>query len=181
MTKHAQPELFEAFKRAVMLRRLGAQSGWSMAHMASIYARMGEGERSVECLDAMAKSVIMDSLLTTHNDWRHMGTSVYWDGEATVQLDAAFGAVNAIQEMLFCAQKDSLSILPSLPARLRFGCVKGMVFPEGTVDIVWDTAGSVTVTVTARRSVCADILLKGVEQCRLTLEAGEKRTLDLSI
>ena len=181
VTKHAQPELFEAFKQAVILRRLGAQSGWSMAHMASIYARMGEGERSVDCLDAMAKNVILDSLLTTHNDWRHMGTSVYWDGEAFVQLDAAFGAVNAIQEMLFCSQKDSLSILPALPERLTFGCVKGLVFPEGTVDIAWDEKGAVTITVTAIRPVDTDVLLKGIEQCRLTLEAGESRTLCFTV
>lgn len=176
---HGQPELFEAFKQAVRLRKLGAQSGWSLAHMASIYARMGEGERSMECLDVMTKSVIMDSLLTTHNDWRRMGITLEWEGEAFVQLDANFGIVNALQEMLFCAQKGALSILPALPARLESGNVRGLVFPEGKVDIAWDRDGRVTLTVHATRALDTSILLRGCEVCRLTLKAGQSRTLSL--
>ena len=181
VTAHSRPMLFEAFKQAVRLRELGAQSGWSLAHMASIYARMGDGERSVECLDVMAKSVIMESLMTTHNDWRRMGITLEWDGEAFVQLDAAFGVVNAIQEMLFCYQKDALSILPALPARLTHGSVSGLVFPEGTVDIDWNEQGTVRITITAHRAVDTSLLLYGVERCYLKLDAGEKKTIGLSV
>jgi alpha-L-fucosidase 2 len=145
--------------------------------MASIYARMGEGERSIDCLDVMAKSVVMTSLMTTHNDWRNMGITLEWNGDAFVQLDADFGIVNALQEMVFCCQKDALSILPSLPARLSCGSVRGLVFPEGTVDVDWSEDGSVTVTVKATRAVDASILLRGREQCRLELAAGESRIL----
>lgn len=180
VTAHSQPELFEAFKQAVRLRKLGSQSGWSLAHMASIYARMGEGEHSASCLDIMSKSVIMNSLMTTHNDWRRMGVTLEWKGEAFVQLDANFGIVNALQEMLFCAQKDALSILPALPARLGSGSVRGLVFPEGTADIVWRGDGSVTLTVTARRDLCTSILLRGREVGRLTLAADEYKTLELT-
>ena len=180
VTAHAQPALFEAFKTAVNLRKLGAQSGWSLAHMASIYARMGEAERSMECLDVMAKSVIMDSLMTTHNDWRRMGITLEWNGEAFVQLDAAFGIVNALQEMLFCAQKDALSILPALPARLSHGSVRNLTFPEGTVDIAWEECGTVTLCVRANRPVDTSILLGGSEKCRLTLTAGQSKTLQLT-
>ncbi len=181
VTAHGQPALFEAFKQAVRLRKLGAQSGWSLAHMASIYARMGDAEKSAECLDVMAKSVIMESLMTTHNDWRRMGITLEWDGEAFVQLDAAFGAVNAIQEMLFCYQKDALSILPALPARLTHGSVGGLVFPEGAVDMEWREDGSVKVAINARRKVNTSLLLRGVERCRLKLEAGERKIFDLTV
>ena len=177
VTAYSQPALFEAFKKAVRLRKLGAQSGWSLAHMASIYARMGEGDKAVECLDIMAKSVIMESLMTTHNDWRRMGVTLEWGGEAFVQLDAAFGIANALQEMLFCWQKDALSILPALPERLTSGCVKGLVFPEGTVDIAWSSDGSVTVTVTASRDLDTGLLLCGREACRLSLAAGASKTM----
>lgn len=181
VTAHGQPALFEAFRQAVRLRELGAQSGWSLAHMANIYARMGDAEKSVECLDVMAKSVIMNSLMTTHNDWRRMGVTLEWDGEAFVQLDAAFGAVNALQEMLFCYQKDALSILPALPTRLTHGSVCGLVFPEGTVDIDWNEQGAVQITITAHRTVDTSLLLYGVERCRLKLEAGERKILDLTV
>lgn len=179
ITQHGDPELFEAFKKAVMLRKLGAQSGWSFVHMASTYARMGEGERAVGCIDAMAKNVIMDSLLTTHNDWRNMGTSVYWRGDATVQLDAAFGAVNAVQEMLFRCQGDELYVLPSLPKRLACGSVKGIAFPEGSADIVWDADGKVTLKVRAERALNKTVIVKGKESCRITLEAGQSRVVEL--
>ena len=181
VTAHGQPMLFEAFKQAVRLRKLGAQSGWSLTHMANIYAHMGDAEKSAECLDVMAKSVIMESLMTTHNDWRRMGITVEWRGEAFVQLDAAFGAVNAIQEILFCWQKEALSILPALPARLTRGSVCGLVFPEGTVDINWKEDGSVRVTVKARRDVNTSLLLRGVEWCRVRLIAGETQTFDLTV
>jgi alpha-L-fucosidase 2 len=177
VTAHSQPELFEAFKQAVRLRKLGSQSGWSLAHMASIYARMGEGERSLGCLDVMAKSVVMSSLMTTHNDWRRMGITMEWHGDAFVQLDADFGIVNALQEMVFCYQKDALSILPALPRRLGRGAVRGLVFPEGTVDVEWTEDGTVTVTVTADRDLDTSILVRGVEKCRLTLATGESGTL----
>jgi len=117
--------------------------------------------------------------MTTHNDWRRMGVTLEWEGEAFVQLDAAFGIVNALQEMLFCAQKGALSILPALPARLESGDVRGLVFPEGRVDIAWDRDGRVTLTVHATRALDTSILLRGCEVCRLTLDAGQSRTLSL--
>lgn len=181
VTAHGQPALFEAFKQAVRLRKLGAQSGWSLAHMASIYARMGDGDKSVECLDIMAKSVIMESLMTTHNDWRRMGITLEWEGEAFVQLDADFGIVNALQEMLFCPQKDALSILPALPERLEKGSVRGLVFPEGRVDISWETGSEAVVTVWATRPVDTGILLAGKEICQLTLRAGACKTLHIPL
>lgn len=185
ITAHNQPKLFAAFKKAVQLRKLGAQSGWSLAHMASIYARMGEADGAVECLDGMAKSVIMPSLMTTHNDWRNMGTTLTWDGEAFVQLDAAFGAVNALQEMVFCWQKEALSILPALPQRLPAGSVCGLVFPEGCIDIAWENhhginpataTATVTVTVHAKLDLKTSLLLMGIKQCDVCMMAGESQT-----
>lgn len=175
ITELNHPALFEAFKQAVKLRKLGAQSGWSLTHMAGIYARMGEPEKSVEALDVMTKSVIMESLMTTHNDWRRMGVTIEWEGEAFVQLDAAFGIVNALQEMLFCWQKDALSILPALPTRLANGSVRGLTFPEGTADISWTNNGMVTVTITAQHDLNTSLLLCGVKQCQISLVAGDSQ------
>ena len=179
VTAFNNPDLFEAFRTAVALRKLGSQSGWSLTHMASIYARIGEAEKALNCLDIMSKGVAMDSLLTTHNDWRCMGITMVWGGDATEQLDANFGAVNAIQEMLFCWQKDALSILPALPERLARGAVRGMVFPEGTVDILWAPDGRVEITVKATRDLDTAILLAGKDCGRVVLRAGEQVTLKL--
>jgi len=172
VTAHNDPTLFEAFRRAVKLRKLGSQSGWSLTHMASIYARLGEGEKAAECLDIMAKSVVHTSLMTVHNDWRGMGMTLNWK-EAPVQLDAAFGAVNAVQEMLFCWQKEALSVLPALPQRLAAGAARGLVFPGGTIDIVWTADGQVEVTVQAEKDVDTALLVGGKEMGKIVLTAGK--------
>ena len=96
-----------------------------------------------------------------------------WGGDATEQLDANFGAVNAIQEMLFCWQEGALSILPALPARLTQGAVRGMVFPEGKLDLVWDKDGTVEITLTATQDIDAALLLCGRDCGRVILRAGE--------
>ena len=178
VTAHSDPALFEAFRKAVTLRKLGSQSGWSLTHMANIYARFGEAEKAVGCLDIMAKSVVNAALFTVHNDWRHMGMTVEWQG-ATFQLDAAFGAVNAIQEMLFRWQGDALSILPALPERLASGRVKGMAFPGGTADIAWDKAGHVRVQIHAARALDMEVFVFGAPRGRVTLSAGQTGALEV--
>ncbi len=175
VTAHSDPALFEAFRKAVMLRDLGSQCNWSLTHMASIYARLGEAERLADCLDIMAKSVVLDSLLSISNDWRNMGVTLSWVNPP-IQLDAAFGAVNAIQEMLFCPQPDALSFLPALPARLDHGAVRGMRFPEGSVDMIWTADGCVEITIHATRDVHTAVLLCGKERERITINAGESLT-----
>ncbi|MBQ3176358.1 MAG: glycoside hydrolase N-terminal domain-containing protein [Clostridia bacterium] len=178
VTAHNAPVLFEAFRKAVNLRVLGSQCNWSLTHMASIYARFGEGEKAAECMDIMAKSVLLDSLLTISNDWRGMGVTLAW-ANPPVQLDAVFGTVNAVQEMLFCRQKEALSVLPALPVRMKSGAVYGMVFPEGIIDILWDMSGRVEVTITARRNLETNILLSGKVVGHICLAAGEKEVLEL--
>lgn len=178
VTASRDPQLFEAFRRAVQLRVLGSQSGWSLTHMANIYARFGEAEKAAECLDIMAKSVVHPSLLTVHNDWRHMGMTLDWK-EASVQLDAAFGAVSAVQEMLFRWQTDALAVLPALPARLAAGCVQGICFPGGTADIRWQT-DAVSVTVHAARPLDTRLQVCGTDCGAVKLAAGESRTWQLS-
>ena len=134
-------------------------------------------EKVAECLDIMAKSVVCNSLLTVHNDWRNMGMTVTWK-EAPIQLDAAFGAVNAIQEMLFSWQEDALSILPALPKRLTSGTVRGMEFPGGKIDIHWEKSGHVTVVVYAERNLDLSVLLNGVFREKLILCAGQNKSME---
>ena len=180
VTKESDPKLFEAFRRAVELRKLGSQSGWSLAHTANVYARMGNAEKSVECLDIMAKSVIMDSLMTTHNDWRTMGMTMTWGGEAYVQLDAAFGITAALQEMIFSSVKDSISLLPAVPERLKCGAAYGLRFPEGVVDISW-SEDKANVKITAERRLEKSVLLLGDVVCRISLDVGEEKTFTFNI
>ena len=175
VTEQNDPALFEAFRKAVHLRELGSQCNWSLTHMAAIYDRLGEGEAAVECLDLLAKSVLLPSFFTVCNDWRHMGMTLDWK-DVPIQLDAVFGTVNAVQEMLFRWQEDALSVLHALPERLKTGSVRGLVFPGGTIDFSWRKPGEISVIVHAEREIDADLLIGRKAAGTVKLRAGESGT-----
>lgn len=177
VTAESDPALFEVFRRAVHLRELGSQCNWSLTHMAAIYDRLGEGEAAAECLDLLTKSVLLPSLFTVCNDWRHMGMTLDWVN-VPVQLDAVFGAVNAVQEMLFRWERTALSLLPALPGRLKSGFVRGMAFPGGTVDIRWEEDGRGAAVIRAVREVDMDVLVRGRLVGHIRLAAGESGTVE---
>jgi len=131
------PQEMEKYKKAVALRKIDAQTGWSMAHMAAIYARFEEGEKAAECLDNMAKSCLLPNFFTLHNDWRGMSITLDMD-PAPVQLDAVLGYVNAVQEMILYASKDLLKILPALPRRLNSGRIHNFCYPDGKISMCWN-------------------------------------------
>ncbi|MBE6614472.1 MAG: glycoside hydrolase family 95 protein [Ruminococcaceae bacterium] len=174
------PELFEACRKAVHLRKLGGQSGWSLTHMANIYARLGEGEKAAECLDILVKSVVNSALVTTHNDWRHMGMTLDLENFAPVQLDANFGAVNALQEMLFRWCEGYLFFLPALPERLKKGNAKGFVFPYGSVDLQWDE-NAVSAVIRAKQAFAAEVLIRDTAVRKVSLAAGETMEIHTAV
>ncbi|PHV71698.1 alpha-L-fucosidase [Sporanaerobium hydrogeniformans] len=131
-----------AFKKAVDLRILGGQSGWSLAFMACLNARLGRGNEALLCLNQITRSCLTNSLFTLHNDWRKMGMTLDMTGEmediAPVQLDANLGLVAAIQEMLLYTDQKVLKLLPALPDKWQQGAFKDFHFSRGTISIEWD-------------------------------------------
>ncbi|WP_163537440.1 glycoside hydrolase N-terminal domain-containing protein [Gracilibacillus sp. YIM 98692] len=126
-----------AFQKAVNNRKLGAQTSWSYAHMAAIYARLQDGEKALECLENITRSCLLPNFFTVHNDWRRMGMSMNVP-YAPVQLDASLGIVNAIQEMLLFVSSKTMKILPSFPGKWRKGNVRNFRFHTGTISFSWD-------------------------------------------
>ncbi|MBM3242256.1 glycoside hydrolase family 95 protein [Candidatus Poribacteria bacterium] len=141
ITAETHPELYEACRVAVEKRLvigLTSQSGWSMAHMANIYARLGEGNRALECLEILSRSSMGPNLLTYHNDWRDMGLSL-WGNNPPFQIDANLGMTAAIIEMLVFSKPGIIKLLPAIPDRWSCGCVKGIACRGGIVaDMEWD-------------------------------------------
>jgi len=145
------PALYEAFAKAVRLRKLGAQTGWSLAHMASIYARLGDGEQALGCLNMLARSCLLPNLWTVHNDWRGMGISMNLES-APVQLDANMGIINAVQEMLLYVSPTRLKLLPALPSAWTQGRVQDWRYASGKISMEWDVkAGFFQAFITAER------------------------------
>ena len=121
-----------------MLREIDAQTGWSMAHMAAIYARLEKGEEAMDCLNKMVQSSLANNFFTLHNDWRGMNISLDMN-PAPVQLDAIMGYVNAVQEMLVYSSEDLLKLLPALPAELGQGSVSNFRYENGLLSMSWNS------------------------------------------
>ena len=159
VTRESDPRLFAAFEKAVDLRKLGGQSGWSLAHIASIYAAMGRAERVAECLDTLFKGCTLSNLMTLHNDYRNMGVTLTWD-RPPVQLDAAMGAVNAVQMMLLDERGGYVRLLQAVPDRLSAGSFDRLAFTCGRVSCRWNKkTGSVKATVRVTRGGSFRLLL----------------------
>ena len=140
---HRDPALFEAARLAAEARLatgLADQTGWSLAHLACVWARLGDGDRALGCLELLLRCCTGPNLFTRHNDWRGMGVTLeaLHGAQPAVQLDAAFGFRAAVQEMLLQADDATLRILPALPRTWTQGAATGLRAPGGLrVDIDW--------------------------------------------
>ena len=145
-------ELFEAMRVAVEKRLvigLKEQTGWSLAHMANIYARLKDGEGLKKCLDLLLRFCTGENLFTYHNDWRNMGVTLKYmhAGKAPFQIDANMGFTAAIYEMLLYATPNGkIEILPALSKELKSGEITNLKTQCGVdVSIKWtDTTATVT-------------------------------------
>lgn len=141
VTRETDPGLFAAFETALRKRLvvgLKEQTGWSLAHMSNLYARMGEADKALECLDLLARSAVINNFFTLHNDWRGMGIGLDMEW-APFQIDANMGMTAALQEMLLYSDPNMIRILPALPERFLSGSAAGMLACGGyEVDIAWD-------------------------------------------
>lgn len=141
VTRESDPKLFQAFEIAIRRRLgigLGEQTGWSLAHMAHVFAQIQDGEQALKCLDLLSRSCVKNNFYTTHNDWRGMGIGVEMEW-APSQIDANMGWTSAVQQMLMLSVPGSISILPAVPGKWKSGSVKGLMARGGVeVSIEWD-------------------------------------------
>lgn len=139
---------------------LEAQTSWSFAQGANLFARCGDAANAHKCLGLIAKSTLCENLFTLHNDWRDMGVSLGMPS-APFQIDANMGWTAAVQEMLLYSGKDRIDILPALPKQWQ----KGSIGPLGTrcganVKLAWDkTAKTAEVELTAVYDTAFDLYL----------------------
>lgn len=125
-------KMFNAFKMAVEKRLvlgLNSQTGWSLAHMVNIFARLGEGDRALECIELLCRSNVGSNLFTYHNDWRSQGISMYWGhgSKPPFQIDANLGLTAAVLEMLVFSDMNMIKILPALPEKWVYGSIENVL------------------------------------------------------
>lgn len=202
ITEETHPELFEACRIAVEKRLvigLKQQTGWSLSHMAGIYARLGDGDRALECLEILSRSCLGDNLFTYHNDWRNQGISLKM-GRAPFQIDANLGWTAAMQEMLLFSARGMIKLLPARPKRWVRGQFRQLRCRGGvTVSLEWDMERRSSVaTLTSDRTQTVELQLpaaassvaaegavvapsaSGPKYRRLTLTGGQTATLHIA-
>jgi len=182
--QETHPELYEACRIAVEKRLvigLTSQSGWSMAHMANIYARLGEGNRALECLEILSRSSMGPNLFTYHNDWRDMGLSL-WSSNPPFQIDANFGMTAAIIEMLIFSKPGIIKLLPAIPDRWNSGSAKGIACRGGIVaDVEWDfQKESIKTRLTSKTDQTIQVKLPGKVK-HIEIEYSDRKTEVLSV
>lgn len=152
--RHQNPELFEACRKAVENRLvigIEDQTGWSLAHMASIYARLKEGNKALDCIRLLVRSCLGKNFFTYHNSDLDMGITkpLIHGVPAPFQIDANFGVTAAVLEMLLFCRPGEVHLLPALPDAWPKGKICGIRAMGGIcADIQWDEK-TVTASLTA--------------------------------
>jgi len=164
ITKENNPDFYEACKVAIKKRvtiGLKSQTGWSLAHMANINARLGDGDKAIEPINILTRTSLGQNFFTYHNDWRHMGVTLdfFWGKTAPFQMDANFGISAAVQEMLCGSEAQMLRLFPALPSAWSKGSFHDMLARTGTkVSAQWDDK-KIKVSLTAERDNSFDVAM----------------------
>jgi alpha-L-fucosidase 2 len=118
-------EYTQAVKQ-LMLDRTGSRpggGGWVGAWYALLWARLGEGERTIPYIEA--------AISRTHQN-------LFSGGGAVFQIDANLGYTAAVAEMLLQSHSGEINLLPALPGAWFSGKISGLCAEGGyEVSITW--------------------------------------------
>ena len=130
ITPRQTPELAAALRKAYEApdRRpwaTGQVGSWQGAFPANTFARLGDGNRVTEILQAHFQHIVQPNLTAgfIQSEW---------------EIDGNLGQMAAIGEMLMQSHTGEIELLPALPQAWRNGAVKGLKARGNvTVDITW--------------------------------------------
>lgn len=133
-TKDGTPELMRAAGKSLVRRGLGG-TGWAKAWKIGLYARLGDGNTALKCIDSQLSLVSA----STHISLKGGTYSSMLCAHPPFQIDGNFGATAGIAEMLIQSHSGYIDILPSLPDKWQSGKALGLRARGGyTIDIEWE-------------------------------------------
>ncbi len=125
------PEFAEA-ARVSLEKRGDSKRSWTWAWRTALWARLGDGDHSHDCIAGLLAFNTMENLWTTHRPY---------------QIDGNYGISNGFAEMLLQCHTGVVHLLPALPSVWNTGSVVGLSgYNNLTVGINWKNGKMVEAT-----------------------------------
>ncbi len=148
ISRDQTPDLAEAAK-VTLERRLkngGGHTGWSMAWIINMYARLWDAEACFLNIRKFIVNSVLPNGFGTHPPF---------------QIDGNFGFAAAVVEMLVQSNPDRVILLPALPKAWADGKLTGIkIVGNAEVDVEWKNGCLDTFTIRTHQALDTTILFK---------------------
>jgi alpha-L-fucosidase 2 len=148
------------------LRHGGGHTGWSRAWIINFYARLKDGEKAFENIQALYAKSTLPNLFDNHPPF---------------QIDGNFGATAGMAEMLLQSHNNVLQLLPALPSSWESGHIKGLLARVGyKVDLIWENNQLTEAVITSNLGKTCKIIYND-KTTEFETTAGQKYRLNTSL